>query len=228
VNILALDTSTLAATMALTEDHKVLAESNLPPGRTHSTTLLPEIRRMLKEHTLDVRDVDLFAVGLGPGSFTGLRIGLAAAKGLAWAAGKPLVGVPTLDALARNHPPAQTRICPLLDARKGQVYAALFEPDEAGGWKRTMEEEAFTPDELAALIHEETVFFGEGVRTWEESLSQLLGAFFLRGEDNLDYPRAEAVARLAVHLFYEGTETDPAGIVPRYIRPPDIRAPKVK
>ncbi len=228
MKILALDTSTLAATMALVDDSEVLAESNLPPGRTHSTTLLPEIRRILKDRALEVRDLDLIAVGLGPGSFTGLRIGLAAAKGLAWAAGKPLVGVPTLDALAMNHPPARTRICPLVDARKGQVYAALFEPDGAGGWQRTMEDGAFTPDELAALIKEDTVFFGEGARTWEESLSRTLGALFLRGEEHLDYPHAAGAARLAVSRYAQGTETDPARIVPRDIRPPDIRAPKEK
>jgi len=222
---LALDTATPAGSAALVQGAAVLAESNLSPGKTHSRTLVPEIQRLLARLDLTVHDLDLIAVGLGPGSFTGLRIGLAVAKGLAWAAGKPLVGVPSLDALVQGLPPQPIQACPMLDARRGQVYAALYRPGTQGAWERWTEFRAHTLETLAELVREETVFIGEGDKTWNQALADKLGPLFRAGPGDLVYPRAAQVARVAFDLLNQGVETGPARVMPLYIRPPDIRPP---
>ncbi len=225
MKILALETATLAGSAALVEGGRILAESNLAPGRTHSSTLLPEIQKVLQEAGMSATDLDIVAVGLGPGSFTGLRIGLAIAKGLAWAAGKPLVGVPTLDAMARAVQPGDGGIiCPVIDARKGQVYAAMYRPS-GPLWERLTDYEALTPDGLAGIISEPVVFFGEGVRTWGGVISESLGPLFIRGDEAFDFPRAVNVAAEAEMLYDRGMAADPADVAPLYVRPPDIKPP---
>ncbi|MFH1092297.1 MAG: tRNA (adenosine(37)-N6)-threonylcarbamoyltransferase complex dimerization subunit type 1 TsaB [Pseudomonadota bacterium] len=226
MTVLALDTSTLVGDVALVNQDRVVAESKLKPGETHSKTLLPEIKKMLDRAGLEVRDLEFIAVGLGPGSFTGLRIGLAAAKGLAWAAGIPLVGVPTLEAMVRALPPRDITACPLLDARRNQVYFALYQTGPGGGWERESPYQARTPADLAVLIREKTWFIGEGAGTYGNILTEMLGSFFVRGPQELDYPQAVQVAWLAYELMAAGTETDPTRVVPIYVRPLDIRPPE--
>jgi tRNA threonylcarbamoyladenosine biosynthesis protein TsaB len=228
MKILALDTSTPFATVAITKRGETTAESNLAPVSTHTKTLLPEVVRLLNETGIDPKDLDLVAVGLGPGSFTGLRIGLSTAKGLAWAAQKPLIGVPTLDAMAQAYPIGPGQICPIIDARKNQVYAALYQPSITGGWQRTTDFNAFTIDQLADVIQTETVFFGPAVNRYGEAWANALGDKFKRGDPKLDAPKASTIAQLSTELLATGTETNPARIVPIYIRPPDIRPPKNK
>jgi tRNA threonylcarbamoyladenosine biosynthesis protein TsaB len=186
---------------------------------------MPMIRDLLAAQGLTVRDVDLIAAGVGPGSFTGLRIGLAAAKGLAWAGGKPMIGVPTLDAMAAGHPPADPPICPLIDARKGQVFTAIYRYRESG-WVRDGEIGAYTPQALADTIDEPTVFFGDGLKKRAAALPELLGPKFIRGPESLDRPRAALIARLALVLVAQGAPADPALVMPLYIRPPDLWAPQ--
>ena len=123
----------------------------------------------------------MVAVGQGPGSFTGLRIGLAVAKGLAWAAGKPLIGVPTLDTLAASPPEASLPVCPVVDARKGQVYAALYQRDSTGRLKSLRPAGAFAPEDLARFIGQPTIFVGDGARTWGSVLAETLGPLYIRG-----------------------------------------------
>ena len=220
--VLALDTSTRAASVALVDGDAVLAESNLPPGVTHSRTLLPMIQELLENNGLTFHDPGLVAVGTGPGSFTGLRIGLAAAKGLAWGAGKPLVGVPTLDAMALAWSGDRRPICPLIDARKGQLYAALYDQDGSGGRQRRLDFGVYRVEELAGLITEETVFFGDGARTFGQALSDRLGGLYSRGPEIIDYPSAACTARLGAGLLAGGAVSDPAMVTPLYVRPPDI------
>ena len=216
---LALETSTAAGSTALVDDDKILAESVETGGLTHSKTMLPSVRRLLDQTGMNVKDLDLIVVTVGPGSFTGLRIGLSAAKGLAWAAGKPLVGVPSLDTLARNLPPAPHQFCPMIDARKGEVYAALYKHNPDKTVCRLTDFGAFKPDRLASLIREKTIFFGDGARTWGGVLSKALGPRYLRADEDLDFPRASTAARLGMSLLTEGAESDPALILPIYIRP---------
>ncbi|MBW1711044.1 MAG: tRNA (adenosine(37)-N6)-threonylcarbamoyltransferase complex dimerization subunit type 1 TsaB [Deltaproteobacteria bacterium] len=216
---LALETSTALGSVALVDEAGTLAESIEPEGLTHSRTLLPSANRLLSETGLTLQDLDLIAVTVGPGSFTGLRIGLSVAKGLAWAAGKPLVGVPSLDTLAQNLPPEPHQFCPMIDARKGEVYAALYRFNSNETIRRLTDFGTFKPDKLAELIQAETVFFGDGARTWGKVLSEGLGPRYIRANKDLDFPHAAVTARLGMSLFAEGTESDPALIRPIYIRP---------
>ncbi len=128
--ILALESSAKAASAALVRDGRLVSQYSLVSGLTHSRTLLPMAEDMLKNAGLKLADVDLFAVARGPGSFTGVRIGVSTVKGLAWGADRPCVGVSTLEAMAWHGAAAGGLVCPVMDARRGQVYNALFEIED--------------------------------------------------------------------------------------------------
>ena len=224
---LALDTATPVGSLALVDQGRgLLAEGRLPAGEPHSRLLMPEIDRMFSQAGISICDVDLIAVGLGPGSFTGLRIGMAAAKGLALAANKPLVGVGTLDTLARSfHGAHDGSICVVIDARKNQLYAAFFAATPQGH-ERIDKERTYTTDRLIESVNGPTLFLGPGLERCGKELSERLDARFIRGPKELDTPQAAVTAELAFEQFAQGVETDPALILPRYIRPPDINEPK--
>ena len=140
MKILALETSAKAVSAAVTEDGKVLCSGYQDTGLTHSRTLMPIVEDMLKNTGLTVRDCDAIAVAVGPGSFTGIRIGVAAAKGLAFAAEKPAVAVSTLEAMARNVAHMEGLIICAMDARRSQVYNALFRSSGTGAPERLTED----------------------------------------------------------------------------------------
>lgn len=150
--ILALESSAKAASAALMEDESLIAQYSQCSGLTHSRTLLPMVEDMLKNTEKKIADVDLIAVAHGPGSFTGIRIGVSTVKGLAWASDKKCVGVSTLEAMAWHGVSAGGLICPVMDARRSQVYNALFETDEAGRPVRLTEDRAVSLAELAAEL----------------------------------------------------------------------------
>ena len=153
MKILGFESSAKSASVALLENGVLLAQSFQNSGLTHSRTLLPMAEDMLKNLDMDFCDVDLFAVAHGPGSFTGVRIGVSAVKGLAWALDKPVCGVSTLEAMAYNGiaAPEGVIICCAMDARRGQFYNALFEM-EGGKPRRLCEDRAISPSELAEEI----------------------------------------------------------------------------
>ena len=150
--ILALESSAQAASAALMEDESLIAQYSQCSGLTHSRTLLPMVEDMLKNTEKKIADVDLIAVAHGPGSFTGIRIGVSTVKGLAWASDKKCVGVSTLEAMAWHGVSAGGLICPVMDARRSQVYNALFETDEAGRPVRLTEDRAVSLAELAEAL----------------------------------------------------------------------------
>ena len=150
--ILALESSAKAASAALMEDESLIAQYSQCCGLTHSRTLLPMVEDMLKNTEKKIADVDLIAVAHGPGSFTGIRIGVSTVKGLAWASDKKCVGVSTLEAMAWHGVSAGGLICPVMDARRSQVYNALFETDEAGRPVRLTEDRAVSLAELAEAL----------------------------------------------------------------------------
>ena len=156
--ILAFESSAKAASVALVKDGKLLAQSSQVSGLTHSRTLLPMAEDMLKNAELSIKNVDAFAVAHGPGSFTGIRIGVSAVKGLAWAADKPCVGVSTLEAMAWHGVAAGGYVCPVMDARRNQVYNAIFKI-ENGKPVRVTEDRAIALSELK----EELLALGEKV-----------------------------------------------------------------
>lgn len=204
--------------VALVGEGGLVAEYALNIEITYSERLLPAIDRVLADARLAVADLGGIAVAIGPGSFTGLRIGLSTAKGLAAASGKPLVGVPTLRALAWGLPFCPHPICPILDARKGEVYCALFRWD-GGELLQVMEDAALPPRLLAERLTGPTVLLGEGLATYGELLAEALGGRALFPPAPLRGPRPAAVAALGRERLLRGERDDPAGLVPRYLRP---------
>lgn len=161
--ILALDSTATVASVALVKNKKTLCEYTLNAGNTHSVTLLPMIEHMLKMTGTELSQIDLFAASVGPGSFTGVRIGSATVKGLAFNSGKPCVGVSTLEALAENLRGCGGIICPCMNARRGQVYTAIFE--DADPVRRLSDDVAISVEELSAMLSDfegQVHFCGDG------------------------------------------------------------------
>ena len=176
--ILALDSAALSGSVALCEDGVLIAECTVCTGHTHSETLLPMGEAVLRAAGRQVGDIGLFACTVGPGSFTGLRIGSATAKGLGLALEKPLIHVPTLDAMAYNLYGCGERICPIMDARRGQVYTGIYRFED--NTFRTLKEDcAIALEELLeelAAAQEPLVFLGDGVTVGREQIAARLGS----------------------------------------------------
>lgn len=216
--VLALETSSLHGGVGLVDGGGLVAEYSLHIEVTYSERLLPAIDRVLADAGRSVADVGGLAVAIGPGSFTGLRIGLSTAKGLAAAAGTPLVGVPTLRGLAWGLPFCGLPICPILDARKGEVYCAIFCWAD-GVLEQVMDDAALAPEELAARIGEPTVFLGDGMAAYGPVLARALGSRARFVPPGLAGTRPAAVAALGRERLLRGERDDPAALAPRYIRP---------
>jgi tRNA threonylcarbamoyladenosine biosynthesis protein TsaB len=221
VRILAVETSTLTGGTALLEGDTVVAECRLSLAVTHSERLLPAVDHVLQASGLRLADVDALAVSVGPGSFTGLRIGLSTMKGLAFATGKPLCGIPTLDALAWGLPFAESPVCPILDAKKGEVYCALYRT--AGGrLERLWDYRVVAPEALAAALAQEqpgpVVFLGDGATPFAPVLRRLLGDAARFAPPAQRLPSAVTVADLARAALERGESMDPAALAPLYLR----------
>ena len=219
MKILAFETSAKAASAALTEDGRLLAECYQNTGMTHSQTLMVMAQDLLKQCGLDVRDVDAVAVANGPGSFTGVRIGVAAAKGFAWGREIPCVGVSTLEAMALTLGAWQGYVCPVMDARRSQVYNALFHVS-GGVYERIREDRAISLAELGEelKILEEPIFLvGDGSNLCYNTLLGTVPALVLPPEHRM-HQRASGVALAAERLFRTGGEFSGADLVPNYLR----------
>jgi tRNA threonylcarbamoyladenosine biosynthesis protein TsaB len=224
VRLLAVETSTLTGALALVEDGRLLAESRLGVAVTHGERLVPAIQALLQTARVPVTGVDAFAVAVGPGSFTGLRIGISTVKGLAYATGRPVVPVPTLEALAWSLPFAAPLVCPVLDARKREVYTALFRT-AAGRLERLAPDRAAAPGALAAELRalvaagERVVLLGDGAGPWGETLGATPGGPIHAPPPGHGAPSAVALADLALGALARGEAVDPAAVRPRYLRP---------
>lgn len=222
--LLALDSSTAVAGVAVASPERVVGEISTNVSAVHSRRLLPLVDALLRELGLTLREVDGLAVATGPGSFTGLRIGLATAKGLAFAAGKPLLGVPTLDALAANLPGWPGVICPVLQARREEVYAACYRW-EAGRPRRLGDYRVTSPAALARELagREGVALLGDGApavaQAWEGSVPPP----FLP-PPAFQQPRAATVAGLALPRLAAGEEDDLGALRPLYVLPPAAEA----
>ena len=175
MRVLALDTATEIGAIALVEEDTLLAQTQLRVEKTHSQNLWRTIRFLLAETGWGLEQIDLWAVSSGPGSFTGVRIGLATVKGLAWVTQKPVVGVSTLEVLAWSVTPTPYLICPILDARRQEVYFAFYRSTPAGSVLRVREPGHLAPLALLPEIQEPTVFLGNGLRRYQEILKDHLG-----------------------------------------------------
>jgi len=172
MRVLAVETSTLAGGVALLDGDSVRGEYLLDVRTTHSERIMSAIDRLLHDAGWTVRDLEGLAVAVGPGSFTGLRIGLSTVKGLAFALGLPVAPVPTLDAMAASLPWAALPVCPVIDARKGEVYTSLYRWDGAR-MRREWEYLAIPPDELARRIVEPVIVLGDGAAAIRTPLARL-------------------------------------------------------
>ncbi|MDY3079703.1 MAG: tRNA (adenosine(37)-N6)-threonylcarbamoyltransferase complex dimerization subunit type 1 TsaB [Oscillospiraceae bacterium] len=198
--ILALESSAKAASVALMEDENLIAQYSQCSGLTHSRTLLPMLEDMLKNTEKKIADVDLIAVAHGPGSFTGIRIGVSTVKGLAWAAQKSCVGVSTLEAMAWHGASSGGLICPVMDARRSQVYNALFEIDDDARPKRLTEDRAISLSELAQELRadgREPLLVGDGAKLTYDYLTQA-GLACRMAPANLVYQSAWGVGMAAL------------------------------
>ncbi len=217
--ILAIESATPYGSVALVERGAVVRETVLPAGRQASETYLSAVMGLFPPGGPTPRSVTCLAVSSGPGSFTGLRVGMAAAKGLCFGWGVPLVRVSTLAALASRFPGDGRTICPVLDARKKEVYAAFFRW-EGGTLERRSPDLALPPDTLPERVPEgEVLFCGDAVGAFGAMLRERLGnrAVLVGGPDGL--PRAGAVGFLGEAAFRCGDAEDPREAIPRYLRP---------
>jgi tRNA threonylcarbamoyladenosine biosynthesis protein TsaB len=222
--ILSMDTATPCSAVALTfgtrQNGRVLASLSLTGNVTHSRRLFAAIDHLMGEAEVDWQTIAGIGVSLGPGSFTGLRIGMATAKGLAAAAGKPLFGVSTLDSLAARCVTSKL-ICTVLDARKKEVYAAFHRCNENGYSERISDMTVMAPENLAASISEPVIMVGDGAMVYEELFKKLLGEQVIFAPSQLHEPSASSLGMLAGEMFESGAQLDLAEAVPVYIRSSD-------
>ncbi len=238
MKILAIDSSGLVAGVAVAEDETLLAEYTTNYKKTHSQTLLPmldEVKRMID---LELSSLDAIAVAAGPGSFTGLRIGSATAKGLGLALNKPLISVPTVDALAMNLYGAGGYICPIMDARRNQVYTGIyaFVPEKENadaGMEQTCRLEVIKAqyvapiEEVARTLNDlpeekDVIFLGDGVPVFHDKLRELMKRPFACAPASCNRQRAAAVAVLAQRCVQEGRSEvmeNARDHAPEYLRP---------
>ena len=197
--ILAVDTTTFSGSVALLDNSKLMAEVNIDSSSTYSERLLPSIDFLLETNKIDVKKIDAFAVAVGPGSFTGIRVGLSTIKSFAYASRKPIAPVSTLEALAfKLRFPQGRLICPVLDAKKKEIYAALFETKDRK-FKKLIPQGAYSPDYFFSLLpsHRVISFVGNGIQTYKDKILQYL-------KDKARFPfRSSFIAQEVGLLGYE-------------------------
>jgi tRNA threonylcarbamoyladenosine biosynthesis protein TsaB len=248
MRVLAIDTSTMLGGIAVMDDLSgLVAEVRLNVKSTHSERLMTSIEYVLKQSGYKIADMDFFAVAIGPGSFTGLRIGLSTVKGFSFAAGKPIVSVPTLEALAHNFPFCRYPVCTMLDARKKEVYAALFKWKDDGfvrlvnevsikvNWLIEKINETFltSPSSpfskggqggdygkgvVRGLSDEKIIFTGDGSILYRNEIVDLMGERAIFASPDKMVPSPAHVAYLGIKKALRGEFSEPISLVPFYIR----------
>lgn len=220
MRILALDSSGLVASVAIMEEEQTIAEYTVNYKKTHSQTLLPMLDEIVKMTEMDLNIIDAIAIAGGPGSFTGLRIGSATAKGLGLALGKPLIHVPTLEGLACNLYGYSSLICPIMDARRNQVYTGVYRLSE-GEFQVVKEQTAIDVAVLAEQLNalgEAVTFLGDGVPVYREQLEEKLTVPFTFAPANMNRQRAASVGVRGFQYYREGRIETAAEHQPDYLR----------
>jgi tRNA threonylcarbamoyladenosine biosynthesis protein TsaB len=220
MKILAVDTATKSCSVAVIDDDSLLAESTTINDRTHSRQLLNIIDIVLGKAGLKISQIDGFAVSIGPGSFTGLRLGIVSVKGLAFSLNKPVVGVSSLETLAFQCKQNPSLICPVLDARKQEVYFCRYR-FKKGKLEPEIPERVASPAEAARGIREPCVLIGNGAQLYQELLTTELGALAHFADESRHTIQASAVARLSLPRFKRQETDDVHLLVPHYIRNSD-------
>ncbi len=215
---LAIDTSSETLSVALLQDGHIKAEVFVDAARNHSVLLLPAIRYAYDVTGLCFGETDLFVCTLGPGSFTGLRVGVSTVKGLAIATGKPVVGLSSLEALAANLGPVSVPVCPMLDAGRGQIYTAIYQMNGNSLPELSGEERISDLNVFLSGLRSDMVFLGSGALKYAESIKKLLPHSSFAREYHC-HIRASVVGLLGMEKFHEGDILDVLTFVPRYLRP---------
>jgi len=222
--VLGIDTSTQVNTIALLQDGQLLCETVLNTNKNHSQRLMPMIDVLLKEAELRIESIDGVAVASGPGSFTGLRIGMTTGKALAWSLSKPVVGISSLDGIAFNAQGVAGTICPILNARRNQVYTALYKMD-TGELERISDYMAVEPLELIKQLqsHEQVILLGDGVEEFASIFAESLGDRLMIPTSANRLPRASHIAYLGWKRLLKGEIDDAVNLAPLYVREADAK-----
>lgn len=222
---LAIDTSTSIASLALSNNGALIAEITWHAGQNHTVELIPNVIQILEKCKVNIHDVKAIMVAKGPGSFNGLRGGIATAKGLAFALGIPLVGISTLEVTAFPYAEVRLPICPIINAGRGEIATALFQAHN-GDWKRLATEHITTIDKLCSETVEQTIFCGEINAEQSTHLKQELENKALIPKGSATLRRAGYLAELGWCKIESGGFDDPSTLQPLYLRRPAITIPK--
>jgi tRNA threonylcarbamoyladenosine biosynthesis protein TsaB len=220
MKLLAIDSSGLVATVAIVSEEAMIAEYTVNFKKTHSQTLLPMLNEIVKMIELDLSEVDAIAVAAGPGSFTGLRIGSATAKGLGLALDKPIVAIPTLEGLAYNLFGTNQIICPMMDARRGQVYTGLYEFDQCD-LKVVQPQAAIGIEELLEELNQrgrEVIFLGDGTESYQSIIQEKCTVPYSFAPIHLNRQRAGAIGALGITYYKQNRIESAAAHEPVYLR----------
>lgn len=220
MRILAIDSSSMVATVAITTDGILNAEYTINHKKTHSQTLLPMIAEIVKMIEIDMDSIDAVAITGGPGSYTGLRIGSATAKGIGLALNKPIINVPTMDALAYNLYSSQYVICPIMDARRGQVYTGIYKFEETE--MKTIKPQCIMMiDELIKeldTIKESVMFLGDGVDVHKQLIDDIMDTKHYYAPASMNRHKASTLGTIA-EIYYKNGKTETAREhKPEYLR----------
>lgn len=220
MKVIGIDTSTMCGSVGfIDEEGDVLFEYLFKAQITHSERLLKAIDHVLKETGYNLEDLDGLVISLGPGSFTGLRIGVSTVKGLSFATGKPVVGLSSLDILAFQVSPTPYLICPMIDARKKEVYTAFYRYDEKNSLERLTEYQIMRPEELVKKIEGKTIFVGNGAMIYKNLLKECLASLAIFTIYPLNHPLGVNTAKLGCELLRNKKYLDIESFTPIYIRP---------
>ncbi len=218
MKILALETATIAGSVAICDDTSgLIGEVRINVKIAHAERLMPSIKWLMESSQVTIEEIDAFAISIGPGSFTGLRIGVSTVKGFAFATNKPVVSVPTLDAFARTVPFSAYQICPLFDARKDEVFAGLYKWDDNSIIK-IMPERAVSPGDFLKEITDKTVFIGDGINRYGDMIKDICGDKAIFPPPSIMSPSAATVGEIAFEKIKQGDLADPVSLTPFYIR----------
>jgi len=219
LKILGLDTSTMISTCAVMEGNEIIGEYTINQNMSHSEKLVPMIKELLDNLNLRPKDIDLYGVALGPGSFTGLRIGVGTVKTLAHLFDKPIVGISTLEALAYNLPYNKT-IVPMIDARRNRVYTGIY-TWQGEELKTLKEEEAIEIEKLFEILddYEDIVISGDGSQVYKDVIRENLGDRIKVATAGANICRASSICDLAKRNYERGLVDDYYKIAPEYLRP---------
>lgn len=215
---LAIDTTTHFGGICLFgKERGLIGELRLGVKRPHSEHLMNDVDFLLRSAGMDLAGIDFYTIAIGPGSFTGLRVGLSTVKGLSFATGRPVVAVSALEAFASLFPFTGMLICPLFDARKKEVYAGLFRWTE-DGLERVLPEAAFDVKALCASIGEETIFAGTGAVLYRDQIKRLLGKKASFPPEHLMHPLPSGLSVVGLRKAERGEFSDPVRLTPVYLR----------